>query len=95
MEECKTTNQYLKKIVNDTHGDMMNELENVCRKRQTFLNNHSKRMEELNEAIRSLNETINSTNVSGFDEIPDTSGNDQEILSELDRISNELDELLK
>ena len=81
MEECKTTNQYLKKIVNDTHGDMMNDLENVCRKRQTFLNNHSKRMEELNEALESLNRTID--------------GDDQEILSELDRISNELDELLK
>lgn len=61
---------------------------------ETFMNNHSKRMEELNEALESLNRTIDG-DVSGFDEIPDTSGNDQEILSELDRISNELDELLK
>ena len=86
MEECKN--------MHDMHRDMMNDLENVCRKRQAFLNNHSERMVELNEAIRSLNETIN-TNVSGFDEIPDTSGNDNDIMSELDMISKELDELLK
>ena len=71
--------------MHDMHRDMMNDLENVCRKRQTFLNNHSERMVELNEAIRSLNETINNTNVSGNDKN----------MSELDMISKELDELLK
>ena len=92
MEECKT-NPIFGEIMNDMH-DMHRDMMNVCRKRQTFLNNHSERMVELNEAIRSLNETIN-TNVSGFDEIPDTSGNDNDIMSELDMISKELDELLK
>ena len=88
MEECKTTTIF-GEVMNDMHRD----IENVCRKRQAFLNNHSERMVELNEAIRSLNETINSTNVSEFDEIPDTSGNDNEIMSELDVILKELDEL--
>lgn len=79
-EECKTT---FGEVMNDMY-DMHRDLENVCRKRQTFLNNHSERMVELNEAIRSLNETINNTNVSGNDN-----------MSELDMISKELDELLK
>ena len=96
MEECKTATTFgeVMNDMHDMHRDMMNDLENVCRKRQAFLNNHSERMVELNEAIRSLNETINNTNVSG-DEIPDTSGNDNDIMSELDMISKELDELLK
>ena len=88
--ECKTTNPIFGVMndMHDMHRDMMNDLENVCRKRQAFLNNHSERMVELNEAIRSLNETINNTNVSG-DEIPDTSGNDNDIMSELYMISKE------